>query len=53
MIGIEIINGQGIVTLPGVVLVMTKRQFIDSLRRSIAEERHELAAREQAMGHHG
>jgi hypothetical protein len=52
VIRIEIIKGQGIVTLPGVVLVMTKRQIIESLRRQIAEARHELSVRERDMVHH-
>ena len=52
MIGIEIVNGHVIVTLPGGVLVLTKRQFIESLRRSIAGARHELAVRERDMAHH-
>jgi hypothetical protein len=52
VIGSEIIKGHVIVTLPGVVLVMITQEFIEALRRSMAEARHELAVRERDMAHH-
>ena len=44
MIGIEIINGQVIVTLPKAVLVMTKQDFIAALRRGKAWRRRQAQA---------
>jgi hypothetical protein len=42
--GIEIINGQVIVTLPKAVLVMTKQQFIEALRRGKVWRRKQALA---------
>jgi hypothetical protein len=38
---IEIINSLVIITLPKVVMMMTTQQFIEPLRRQIAEAVHE------------
>jgi hypothetical protein len=53
VIGVAIIKGQGNVSLPEAVLVMTTPQPIWSLRCQIAESGHELAVRERDMVHHG
>jgi hypothetical protein len=44
VIGIEISNGQVIITLPKAVLEMTKQQFIEALRRVKAWRRRQALA---------
>jgi hypothetical protein len=44
VVGVEIINGQVFVTLPKVVLVMTKQEFMESLKHGKAWRRRQSPA---------
>jgi len=47
MIEIQIIDGQVIVTLPKAVLVLTRQEFIQALRRGKAWRRQQAMAQRQ------